>query len=47
MTSNFILFVYFKKRVYENTKVKCEGQISRGFEEKQGGRQGGVWSPTA
>jgi hypothetical protein len=29
------------------TKVKWEGQISRGFEEKQGVRQGGVWSPTA
>jgi hypothetical protein len=29
------------------TKIKWEGQISRGFEEKQGVRQGGVWSPTA
>jgi hypothetical protein len=37
------------KEWYQNltTKVKWEGQISRGFEEKQGVRQGGVWSPTA
>jgi hypothetical protein len=37
------------KEWYQNltTKVKWEGQISRGFEEKQGVRQGGVWSPAA
>jgi hypothetical protein len=42
---NWLLF----KECYQNltTKVKWEGQISRGFEEKQGVRQGGVWSPTA
>ena len=42
---NWLLF----KEWYQNltTKVKWEGQISRGFEEKQGVRQGGVWSPTA
>ena len=28
-------------------KIKWEGQISSGFQEKQGVRQGGVWSPTA
>ena len=42
---NWLLF----KEWYQNltTKVKWEGQITRGFEEKQGVRQGGVWSPTA
>jgi hypothetical protein len=38
---NWLMF----KEWYQNltTKVKWEGQISRGFEEKQGVRQGGVW----
>jgi hypothetical protein len=42
---NWLLF----KEWYQNltTKVKWEGQISHEFEEKQGVRQGGVWSPTA
>ena len=42
---NWLLF----KEWYQNltTKVKWEGQISHGFEEKQGVRQGGVWLPTA
>jgi hypothetical protein len=42
---NWLLF----KEWYQNltTQVKWEGQISRGFEEKQGVRQGDVWSPTA
>lgn len=30
-----------------NTRIKWDGNISRHFEELQGVRQGGVWSPTA
>ncbi|VDH93387.1 Hypothetical predicted protein [Mytilus galloprovincialis] len=42
---NWLLF----RAWYEDltTKVKWEGNFSRGFKEKQGVRQGGVWSPTA
>jgi hypothetical protein len=41
-------WLLFKERYQTlTTKVKWEGQISRGFEEKQGVRQGGVWSSTA
>ena len=42
---NWLLF----KEWYRNltTNIKWEGQISSGFQEKQGVRQGGVWSPTA
>ncbi|XP_063411607.1 uncharacterized protein LOC134694525 [Mytilus trossulus] len=42
---NWLLF----RAWYEDltTKVKWEGNYSRGFKEKQGVRQGGVWSPTA
>lgn len=42
---NWLLF----KEWYRNltTKIKWEGQISSGFQEKQGVRQGEVWSPTA
>ncbi|CAC5420695.1 unnamed protein product [Mytilus coruscus] len=37
------------RALYEDltTKVKWEGNFSRDFKEKQGVRQGGVWSPTA
>ena len=30
-----------------STRVKWDGNISRHFDELQGVRQGGVWSPTA
>jgi hypothetical protein len=29
------------------TKIKWQGQHSRTLHERQGGRQGGVWSPAA
>ena len=39
----------FFQNWYENatSKIKWHGEISRSIDEKQGVRQGGIWSPTA